>query len=153
MHSHEALQRAINGKTIEHAKHLGLSSSLINKWQEPHVDFEDSGAYNPLDRIETIVQTSLNLGIAREEAHAPIYYLAHRFNLACIMLPYGTREGCVNEQIIRSIKEFADLAQATSEALADGRISKIEAKKIEREGQEALRAISSLLAIVKESIR
>jgi hypothetical protein len=59
----------------------------------------------------------------------------------------------VNEQLIHAIKEFSDVAQATSESLMDGRISRIEARKIIREGQEALRAIGTLLKVVKEAIR
>lgn len=153
MHSYEAMQDAIRGKTVEHAKALGVSVSLVAKWQEPHTDFTDSGAYNPLDRIATILETALRLGIPRPHALSPIYYLNHRFDLVCFPLPAHGAGNAVNDELISTIKEFSDLAQATSEGLIDGRISHIEAKKIIREGQEALRAIGALLEVVKEAIR
>lgn len=153
MHSYEAMQDAIQGKTVEHAKALGVSGSLVTKWQEPHTDFTDSGAYNPLDRIATIVETATRLEVSWSKALSPVYYLNHRFNLVCFQMPDLKNGNAVNDELIRTIKEFSDLAQATSEALIDGRISHIEAKRIIREGQEAIRSIGTLLQVVKESIR
>jgi hypothetical protein len=91
MKSHEALQKAINGKTVEHAKRLGKSTVLINKWQEPHTDFTDSGAYNPLDRIEAIVEESIRQGVPLANALAPIYWLNDRFNLICLPVDSSER--------------------------------------------------------------
>lgn len=153
MHSYEALQEAIQGKTVEHAKALGVSGSLVCKWQEPHTDFTDSGAYNPLDRIATVVETALRLEVSREGALSPVYYLNHRFNLICFPLPNLGAGTAVNDELIQAIKEFSDLAQVTSESLMDGRISNLDRKKIVREGREAMRAIGILLQIVKESVR
>ncbi len=153
MKSYEAIQRAIQGKTVEHAKRLGKSSSLIGKWQEPHTDFTDSGAYNPLDRIEAIVDTAMVLGINQEEALSPVYWLNHRFDLVCFHLPKGEGD-VVNTELIKTIKEFSDLVQATSAALADGRIDRrAEAGRIIREGEEALRAIGALIALVRETVK
>lgn len=153
MHSYEAMQDAIQGKTVEHAKALGVSGSLVTKWQEPHTDFTDSGAYNPLDRVSTIVETALRLEVTRTRALSPIYYLNHRFDLLCFPMPDIKSGTAINDELISTIKEFADLAQATSESIKDGRISHIEAKKIIREGQEAIRSIGTLMQIVKESVR
>lgn len=153
MHSYEAMQDAIQGKTVEHAKALGVSGSLVGKWQEPHIDFTDSGAYNPLDRIATVVETALRLEVPRSKALSPVYYLNHRFNLVCFQMPAPGDGSTVNDALIQTIKEFSDVAQATSESLMDGRISNLDAKKIIHEGQEAIRAIGALLHIVKEAIR
>jgi hypothetical protein len=153
MHSYEAMQEAIQGKTVDHAKALGVSHSLVAKWQEPHVDFTDSGAYNPLDRIATVVETALRQGVPRSKALSPIFYLNHHFGLVCFPLPTNDAGTAVNDELIQTIKEFSDLAQATSEGLLDGRISHIEARKIIREGQEAMRSIGALLEVVKEAIR
>lgn len=153
MKSYEAIQRAIQGRTVDHAKRLGKSSSLIGKWQEPHTDYTDSGAYNPLDRIEAIVDTAIQLGINREDALSPVYWLNHRFDLVCFHLPKCDGD-VVNTELIRTIKEFSDLVQATSAALADGRIDRrAEAGRIIREGEEALRAIGALIATVKEAAK
>lgn len=153
MHSYEAIQDAIRGKTVEHAKALGVSVSLVAKWQEPHVDFTDSGAYNPLDRIATVVETALRLGVPKSKALSPVFYLNYHFGLVCFPLPTNGAGAAVNDELIKTIKEFADLAQATSESLMDGRISHIEAKMIIREGQEAMRSVGALLEVVKEAIR
>jgi hypothetical protein len=152
MKSFEAIQRAIQGKTVEHAKRLGKSTSLINKWQEPSNDYTDSGAYNPLDRIEAIVDTAMALGVSRDEALAPVYWLNHRFGLVAFTLPHGSGNA-INTELITTIKEFSDLIQTTSTALQDGRISRPEATEIVKEGEEALRAIGALIGMVKESAK
>lgn len=150
MKSYEALQAAIQGKTTDHAKRLGKSTSLISKWQEPHTDFSDSGAYNPLDRIEAICDTAQALGIKRSDALAPVYWLNHRFGLIAFDLPECAKDGAVSAALLNTIKEFADLAQETSGALQNGRIDRNEARKIITEGEEALRAIGALIGVVKE---
>jgi len=153
MHSYEAMQDAIQGRTVDHAKALGVSNSLVAKWQEPHIDFSDSGAYNPLDRIATVVETALRLGVPKSKTLSPIFYLNHRFGLVCFQMPTPGDGSTVNDALIQTIKEFSDVAQATSESLMDGRISTLDARKIIHEGQEAIRAIGALLHIVKEAIR
>jgi hypothetical protein len=152
MENHEALKVAIAGESREHAKRLGLSTISVNKWQEPHVDFSDSGSYNPLDRIDTIVNTALDLKIPKEKALMPIYQLNHNHNLVCFAVPPGGTHP-VNQALISVIKEFADTVQAVSEALGDDRIDRIEAKKIENEGNEALRAIGILIHSVRAAVR
>jgi len=152
MENHEALQVAIAGETREHAKRLGLSMSSVNKWQEPAVDFSDSGSYNPLDRIDTIVNTALDLNIPKEKALMPIYQLNHNHDLICFPMPQGGSHP-VNQALIDTIKEFADTVQAVSKALQDGRIDKIEAKNIIDEANEALRAIGILIHSVKEAVK
>jgi len=153
MENHEALQVAIAGETREHAKRLGLSMSSVNKWQEPAVDFSDSGSYNPLDRIDTIVNTALDLNIPKEKALMPIYQLNHNHDLICFAVPPAGVYP-INQALMSTIKEFADTVQAVSEALlGDDRIDKIKAKKIIKEGNEALRAIGILIHSVKEAVR
>jgi hypothetical protein len=148
MESYEALQKAIAGRTMEHAKRLGKSTSLLTKWQEPHTDFTDSGAYNPLDRIEAIVDTAIQLGVPRESALAPVHWVNHRFGLVCFDMP-DTKSGTVSKQLLVTIKEFSDVVQETSKALLNNRIDKGERATIITEGQEAIRAIGALIGAVK----
>lgn len=150
MKSHEALQKAIAGKTVDHAKRLGKSTVLLNKWQEPATDFSDSGSYNPLDRIEAIVDYAIQLGINRKNALAPVHWLNHRFGLIAFDLPDCAKDGAVSAELISTIEEFSDLVKATSRALQNGRISRNEARTIVAEGEEALRAIGALVGMVKE---
>ncbi len=152
MKSHEAIQRAIQGKTVEHAKRLGKSTVLLHKWQEPSTDYSDSGMYNPLDRIEAICDTAIQLDVPREDALAPVYWLNHRFNLVCFDMPDVSKNGVIANELLTTIKEFSDLVQATSRALLDQRITLMEAGRIIAEGEQALRAIGALIGAVKEIV-
>lgn len=152
MKSYEALQLAIKGKTIEFARKLGLSTILVNKWQEPHTDFTDSGAYNPLDRIEVIIEEALRQ--KNPDALAPIWYLAERFNLVIIPLPKINEDiSEISDELLKTIKEFGDLAKEASAALQDGRIDRIEAKKIDKEAWELIRQVACFIEAVKKSIK
>lgn len=153
METYLSLKKCINGDTVGTAKELGLSTITVNKWQEPHTDFTDSGSYNPLDRINTIIHRSVRKKNPPDRAYAPLYCLALEHGFVCITLPRANDHDMVNIELVKSIKEFADLAGETSEALKDGRISLDDARKIEIEGNEALRAITTLLHVVKEVIR
>lgn len=136
MNTYEALQRAIAGKTVIHAKELHVSTSLVNKWQEPSTDFTDSGAYNPLDRCETIIETSLKQETPREDALAPVQYLAERFN--CLLIPLPDKSPTLKSmhaQLAAMVTEFSHLMESTAEAMADGRITTEELRTIDREAQ------------------
>jgi hypothetical protein len=136
MNSFDAIQRSIAGKTVLHAKELHVSTSLVNKWQEPSTDFTDSGAYNPLDRVEKIIETSLKLETPREDALAPIQYLADRFN--CLLIPLPDKSPTLKNmhaQLAELVKEFGHLMEGTAEAMADGRITAEELRIIDREAQ------------------
>lgn len=152
MQTHEAIQAAINGKTVDHARKLGLSLSMLSKWQEPSIDYTDSGAHNPLDRIETIIETSLALCNGPERALAPIHYLAERFNLIIIQAPPPGKElSELHQELAKLTREFGDVLSVSGAAFSDGDVSKKEARRIDKEGHELLRAVMSFLAKVKES--
>lgn len=143
MKSYEAIQKAIAGKTIEHAKRLHKSVPLLHKWMEPSTDFNDSGTYNPLDRIETIIETSLALATNPEDAVAPIQYLAERFNHIVIPVPKSTgKMEDVSRELLKAISEFGDLSKEASKSMRNGSISPTEAKRIEKEAWELIRQVS-----------
>lgn len=148
MKSYESIQAAIAGKTIEHAKRLGVSTSLVSKWQEPHTDFTDSGAYNPVDRIETIISTAQDL--KNPEALAPLHYLAEQFGILALPIP---RCDCTNitTDMILAVKEFGDIAQEVTKAIGDGNVDREEAKRIRKEGMHAVRAILTLIHDAEKS--
>ncbi|PWT78607.1 MAG: hypothetical protein C5B59_01440 [Bacteroidetes bacterium] len=152
MKSYEAVQRSIAGKTVAHAKALHLSTSSVSKWQEPAIDFSDSGSFNPLDRIETIMQTSLHLGTPREDALAPIHYLAHRFHGLFIPLPdHSPSLKNLQVQLSTTVKEFGHLLERSYEAMEDGIITGDERKRIDREGQHLMHHLCCYLQLVKEA--
>lgn len=152
MNTFEAIQRAIAGKTVIHAKELHLSTSCLGKWQEPTADFTDSGAFNPLDRIEKIIETSLKLETPREEALAPIQYLAQRFN--CILVPLPITSPTLKNiqvELSHTVKEFSHLMEKSADAMADHVITAEERRRIEREGQHLMHHLGCFLELVKEA--
>lgn len=154
MKSHEALQKVFGRHPVEHARNLHLSTSQIHKWQEPHTDFTDSGSLNPLDRIEAIVEKALSLGMPTDAAYAPIMFLAERFNLMVIEIP--ERNVCVSQvskELLKTVKEFGDLASESSKALNDGEISSKEFDDIESEGWELINQICTFMQACKEAVR
>lgn len=151
MRSYEAIQKAISGKTVEFARKLGLSTSLVTKWQEPHTDFTDSGAYNPLDRVETVIETSLSLGNNTDDAYAPIQYLTERFGLILLKLPKSCHDTeAVSKELLQTIKEFGEMAEAAGRALQDGKINPREAGRIEKEAWDLIRQTASFIQKIKE---
>lgn len=152
MKTFEALQRSISGQTVAHAKELHLSTSLVNKWQEPTTDFSDSGAYNPLDRIETIIETSHKLGTPRPDALAPIQFLAHRFNAVLIPLPEASP--CLKNlhaQLSTAVIEFGHLMEKSAIAMADGVISHDERRTIEGATQHLMHHLGVYSQLIAEA--
>lgn len=136
MNSFDAIARAIAKHTVQVSKALHLSVSSVNKWQEPSKDFDDSGSYNPLDRIETIIETSLKLETPREDALAPIQYLASAFNCLLIPLPYENPSlKSLHAELAALVREFGHLMEKSAEAMADGRITAEELRALEQEAQ------------------
>lgn len=153
METFEALKLAVGRDTVAHAKSHRKSTSLIHKWTEPATDYTDSGAFSPLDRLETVIETSLRLGnVPRAHSLAPIQYLAQRFN--CLLLPLPIESPCLvtlANSLNLTIKEFGDLVGITAEAMVDHVITPDERRRIEAEGQELLEALGGFLAAVAEA--
>ncbi len=153
MKSHEALHTAIDKDTAEVAKALHLSIPMVSKWKEPTSDWTDSGALNPLDRIEAIIAKALQLGRPVEAAMAPIYYLTQQFSHIAIPLPKCDNLKDLSDELMEAIKEFGHLASVAAEAMADGRISKNEFAAIEEEGTHLIRHAAAFIEKTREAIR
>lgn len=141
MKSHDAIQEAIAGKTIEHAKALGLSTSLVNKWQEPATDYSDSGALNPIDRLATMMHTAVRLGRSAAP-YAPLHCLAAECDHVAVRFPRKT--GANNEltsELLDAVREFGTLAEVSAAAVADGTISRQEYERIEKQSYRVIREI------------
>lgn len=153
MQSHEAIEKAIGHKTRKHAKRLGLSISMVHKWQEPHSDFTDSGARNPLDRIEQIIETSISLGGSENDSLAPLFYLSGRFGFSCIKLmdtkPPSAKK--LQMELVRTIEEFGKLMTEAAGDLEDGKIDPTEAKRIKEKGNQVIRQILTLIILAKRA--
>lgn len=155
MKSYEAIRKAVQGDSMEHAKALSLHTRTIYKWTEPAVDFSDSGALNPLDRIETIIATALRLGQPVENAHAAIFYLAARFGGSYIppLLSHDTLKE-LQQHVYHAVKDFGDLIQTLGAALEPAsemgsRISPNERRDITLKGIDLLQAVAALMRAVE----
>jgi len=153
MTSHEALRAACEGITTDVAKRLGVSRDLIYKWIKPTGDWSRSGAYNPADRLEAMIETALAKGKG-EAAFEPIRYLAERFGYVCVRIPdrpVGHPE--VTRSLLNTVKECGELVGATERSLENGKITKAEARAIETEGTDLVRQAMHLIEIVREAAR
>ncbi len=151
MKSHEALRQAIGGATKFIAQALHVSPILVYKWQEPSGGWPNSGKRNPLDTIRIIVETSLKLGRNKEDAFAPIHYLAREFGLIVIEAPEaGGQLRELQQELMRSIKEFSDLMNTSSKALEDGKLQPYEAEEILKEGWELIEQVMKYLKKVSQ---
>lgn len=154
MKSYEAIARAVNGLAVEFAKRLRLSTSLIYKWMQPCIDYSDSGALNPLDRLETLIETALRLNARREDALAPLQYLNEHFGLIAFPRPQSQQTITeISQELLKTISEFGELSKISSEALEDRVLTNDEVQKINVEGWRLLRQTAAFLQSVKEGNR
>jgi len=149
MESHEALKLAVGTDAVKVAKRLGRSSSLVHKWCEPSTDYTDSGALNPLDRLELVIEVAQQAGKPSAEAFAPIFFLAHRFGglfLPPVRHQLGTLE--YSKQLCQVVKEAGEAFAAAAEALEDGVLSNNERRRISKELHEALAAMAEFARMI-----
>lgn len=151
MKSYEAIAKAVNGLAVEVAKRLRLSTSLLYKWMEPCIDYTDSGALNPLDRLEILIESALKLNPHREDALAPLQYLNEHFDLIAFPRPHKQQTTTeVSQELLKTIAEFGELAQTASIALEDGVITPDEAQQINVVGWCLQRQIAAFLQSMEE---
>ncbi|MBN1548146.1 MAG: hypothetical protein JW902_15950 [Syntrophaceae bacterium] len=153
MESWEAMACAIDGKTKDVAKALHLTTALVYKWQEPSADFTDSGTFNPLDRLETVIQETLSCGTPEEKAYAPLRYLAEKFNLCCfpIVRKHADADDLAKD-LMKTITDFGQLTAISAEAFGDGYISRNDALRINKEGWELVNQVLHFLELVNSAI-
>jgi len=153
MKTYESIQEAIAGDTIEHSKALGLSTSMIHKWQEPSTDFSDSGSFNPLDRTITIIHTSLRRGRSKNP-YAPLHCLAASCNHVAIPLPKthaNLKELTI--ELLDAVQGFSALAEEAAKCMADDNMTKREAERISDRANKACREIMEFVARAKEAAK
>ncbi len=146
MQSHEAIAAAVQTKAIEFAKRLGLSTSMIYKWMEPSTDYSNSGALNPLDRIESIVETARQFNPNKDAALAPLQYLNERFGLIAINTPKTkSNPNEISQELLKTVTEFGELVKVASAALEDGVLTDKESQNINTTGWQLLRQVAAFL--------
>lgn len=135
MKSHEVLRDVFKDSSPKQiADVTGLSLSMIYKWSES-AEGTGSGATNPLDRIERILQATDDPRI--------VEWICERAGGFFIRNPEANWPH--PESLIPAtnqiLQDFADLLAVIAHAAADNHISKDEAKRIRREW-ESLKSVA-----------
>ncbi|MHC4884299.1 MAG: phage regulatory CII family protein [Planctomycetota bacterium] len=136
MDSYEVLKEAVDrvgAKKV--AAQLQVSTSLVYKWCEApseEIGDEKSGARNPLDRIDRLIEATGDTGA--------LQWLCDRADGFFVANPKTDKVNLDADFIAntqRMISEFSELLQVVSASMADdGKVDAKEAKQIRREWQD-----------------
>ena len=134
MKSYELLREVFdtaNPKQIAEA--LGVSVSLVYKWAEPPE--QGSGAPNPLDRVDELLQTTKDPRI--------VEWICHRAGGFFVRNPSLAKPGsyAVVPATNKIVQEFADMLSVIASAALDNNIEPDEASKI-RDRWEDLKSVT-----------
>ena len=134
MKSYELLREVFdtaNPKQIAEA--LGVSVSLVYKWAEPPE--QGSGAPNPLDRVDELLQTTKDPRI--------VEWICHRAGGFFVRNPSLAKPGsyAVVPATNKIVQEFADMLSVIASAALDTNIEPDEASKI-RDRWEDLKSVT-----------
>lgn len=129
--SWKVLKQAVDRKGAkEVAQALRVSLPLLYKWcQEPSSKDQDrSGALNPLDRVKTLMDATGDPEI--------LQWLCREADGFFAKNPQEKKSIDPLQDAQRILKEFSDLLDALSKAVADSHIDPGEAKSIRREWED-----------------
>ena len=135
MNSHDLLREVFkDGNPKQIAEDLGLSLSMIYKWAEP-VGKTGSGATNPLDRVQDLIESTQDERIAQ--------WISEKGGGFFIRNPKTTHPhpDYLIPATNRIVQEFADLLSVVACAAGDDFINEDEAKHI-RDRWEQLKSVT-----------
>ena len=135
MRSHDLLREVFkDGNPKQIAEDLRLSLSMIYKWAEPF-EGTGSGALNPLDRVEALLESTRDKRI--------VQWISEKAGGFFILNPNTMHPH--PEYLIpatnRIVQEFADLLSVVACAAGDNFITNAEAKRI-RNNWEQLKSVT-----------
>ena len=134
MKSHELLHDVFDRSSPKQvAEDLGVSVSLVYKWAEPPE--QGSGAANPLDRIDGLLQSTKDPRI--------VEWLCNRAGGFFVRNPTMAKPGAyaVVPATNKIVQEFADMLGVIASAALDNSITPTEANKI-RDRWEDLKSVT-----------
>lgn len=154
--SHSVMEVTIGRDTTTVSKSLNMNEGTIRKWKEPlgTKDNDESGARNPLDRLEIIMETIAELDGNTDRAHKPIEWLCDRFGY---LPPIKTPDVELNDiEMVQAVlkwnKEFGDTCTVISATLEDGKVAIKEYKDCHKEAHEGIQALLQLLKLMESKI-
>lgn len=121
----------------EIAARMDCSLSLLYSWQ----DLSESGADIPLKRL---VQLTLVTNDGRALAA-----LAAEAGYCALPIPALGVVGEIEPESMSALHEFSEFMRENSKAFFDRLISKLELRRIEKEGYEAMLAIARVIAVAR----
>jgi alkanesulfonate monooxygenase SsuD/methylene tetrahydromethanopterin reductase-like flavin-dependent oxidoreductase (luciferase family) len=135
MESHELMKDLLRKTSAKQVcAELNLSLSLIYKWAEAPVANAGSGAVNPLDRVEKLLQCTGDQRIAEWVAQRAGGYFVNN------PAPANSTDALI-PSTNAIVQQFADMLGIIATAAADQNITADEAKKI-RAQWERLKSIT-----------
>lgn len=126
MKSFEAMSLCIGRDAELMADVLGRKPITIRRWKQ---DPMQSGARNPVDSLEMLMQTALDLGRDRSEAFAPLDYLVGRFDSRDRPQVSSSLHSAFADMAL----EFSHLTMEYSAAIRDGKVTPDERRRLQRE--------------------
>lgn len=140
----EAMGRCIGTKAREIAAELGRNAFTVIRWKEDPTGF-NSGKRSPLETLKMIIRRALELKtVPREDALAPIHWLAGEFGLIVCEAPETKGNATTFKALLRATKEYGDVAAVASKALEDNKLSKAECREIVKEIDQLVSAAVNL---------
>ena len=154
MTSFDAMKKTVAGKTklmSDALKEEGWTIEPVTLYQyQDQYGGTFSGAPNCFDRSNRAIKASKKIDNPYESWSAGLHYLCHEHGHIAVRLPERRSDlRDIQQGLIKSIKEFSDLAAASSSALEKDGINLREAARIIAEGEEALQQISAYLQEIR----
>lgn len=126
MRSFEALGLCLGRDAELMADVLGYKAITLRRWKQ---DPLQSGSHNPLDTLETLMRTAVELGRPRSEALAPLDYLVRRFSPTTPQVDVPSIHSAFADLQL----ELSHLTTEYSAAIRDGRVVPEERRRLQRE--------------------
>jgi hypothetical protein len=148
--SWEVLSRSFKPLGIKAiASALRLSYSTVAKWQEDPESRSESGARNPLDRLDVVRQTLARGGYPREAVEG-LRWLARRAGYRLVRESDPPQD---HDELLREVlalaAEAGDVQRVFREALRDGRITPAERVRLLKELREAVEQAARIEVILR----
>ena len=144
MKSHELMREVIqraNPKLVADA--LGVSVSMVYKWAEPTAG-QGSGAVNPLDRVEALIQSTGDPRLAQWVCERSDGFFVPNPSVA------KPRTYAVIPATNKIVQEFAGMLSVIASAALDNDINPQEAERIRGEWEGLKRVTESFVKACEE---
>ncbi|WP_425327652.1 phage regulatory CII family protein [Pseudomonas nitroreducens] len=122
------------------------AEQLANKMGMSHVSLLQRA--NPDNDAHKLTINHLYQILLHSQDLRPLQELAHEFGFHLVAREVTPAE-CLANATLALASEAADVTKAAIEALDDGVVTRLEAKRIEREGEEAKKKIDVVIATAK----